>query len=286
MTEARSLTLALDGDWHGHHGNAPCPVCQPERRRDQRALSLSGANGKLLMHCHKSGCSFHDILRAAGLPPEPLVPDTNAQREAETKLAEYERAKLDKARAIWCRSSPISGTPGEAYLRGRGVTCDLPPSLRWASDLHHGPSGRWLSAMVAEVSTGAVHRTFFENGGQRIANCAKMMLGPCSGGAVRLSEGKGPLVVCEGIETGLSLLSGLLDGPATVWAALSTSGMKSLRLPETPSQLIIATDGDDAGAAAGRVLAETGYALGWTVSMLPAPDGCDWNDVLVGRVAA
>lgn len=196
MTDARTITLALDGDWRGHHGNAPCPVCQPERRRDQRALSLSGANGKLLMHCHKSGCGFHDILRAAGLPPEHLAPDTTARREAETKLAEYERAKLDKARAIWCRSSPISGTPGEAYLRGRGITCNLPPSLRWASDLHHGPSGRWLSAMVAEVSTGAVHRTFFENGGQRISGCAKMMLGPCSGGAVRLSEGKRGRLSC------------------------------------------------------------------------------------------
>ncbi|MCV2867567.1 toprim domain-containing protein [Defluviimonas sp. WL0002] len=286
MTDARQITLAIGGEWHGNHGNAPCPVCQPERRADQRALSLRDEGGRLLAYCHKGGCDFREIVKAAGLPLDRLAHDPIAQPEAEAKRADYERAQLDKARALWCRSMPISGTKGEAYLRGRGITCDLPLSLRWATDLHHAPSGRWLSAMVAEVSTGAVHRTFFEKTGRRITGSAKMMLGPCGGGAVPLSEGPGALVVCEGIETGLSLCSGLLEGPATVWAALSAPGMKALRLPERPGRLIVATDGDDAGENAGRVLASAAHALGWDVSLLPAPQGLDWNDVLQGRAAA
>ena len=103
---------------------------------------------------------------------------------------------------------------------------------------------------------------------------------------MRLSEASGPLVVCEGLETGLSLLSGLIGRPATVWAALSTSGVKALELPPEPSSLLIATDGDEPGRDAGDILAIRASALGWKVNLLPAPDGCDWNDVLVGKEAA
>lgn len=107
------------------------------------------------------------------------------------------------------------------------------------------------------------------------------MLGSVAGGAVRLSHGNHKLIVCEGIETGLSLLSGLVSGSVSVWAALSTSGMKALSLPESPSLLTVATDGDDAGRAAGYALAERASANGWEVSMLPAHDGSDWNDILM-----
>lgn len=286
MNDAQTLTHSLGGEWHGSYGAAPCPVCQPERRADQRALSVRNEGGRLLAFCHKGGCDFRDIVAALGLPHDRLAPDPAAQREAEAKRAEYERAQLAKARDLWGRSKPISSTKGEAYLRGRGITCPMPPSLRWVPNLHHGPSGRWLSAMVAHVSTGAVHRTIFEKGGARISGNAKMMLGPCAGGAVALAEGAGPLVVCEGIETGLSLASGLLRGPATVWAALSAPGMKALRLPERPARLIVATDGDDAGEEAGRVLASAAHARGWQVDLLPAPRGLDWNDVLQGKGGA
>jgi phage/plasmid primase-like uncharacterized protein len=95
-------------------------------------------------------------------------------------------------------------------------------------------------------------------------------------------------VVAEGIETGLSLLCGLLDAPATVWAALSTSGIRALRLPETPGELVIAADRDDGGAgmAAAENLAERAQVLGWQVWLWPAPEGQDWNDALRAGVAA
>ena len=109
------------------------------------------------------------------------------------------------------------------------------------------------------------------------------MLGICAGGAVRLIEVDGPLVVTEGVETGLSLASGLLKTPATIWAALSTSGMKNLRLPPIPARLTIAVDGDKAGAEAAHVLAERAHKLSWKVTLLTAPEGQDWNDVLKGK---
>ena len=38
---ARGLTYNLGGTWYGNYGTSPCPVCQPERRRDQHGLSAS-----------------------------------------------------------------------------------------------------------------------------------------------------------------------------------------------------------------------------------------------------
>ena len=282
MTKAQKLTQALGGDWKGLSGLAPCPLCQPESRRDQRGLSIRAEGEMLLAFCHKSGGDFRDIVRAVGLPRDALRIDPIAAREADAKREVYAAEQLSKARRLWTVCKPLQGTKGEAYLRGRGITCPLPHSLGWASDAFHGPSTRWLSAMVGDVSTGGVHRTYFEKSGERFGGQAKMMQGPCAGGAVALTEAQGPLVVCEGIETGLSLLSGLMARPATVWAALSTSGMKSLSLPSAAGELILATDSDDGGAglSAGNVLAERAAALGWQVSLWPAPHGKDWNDVL------
>ena len=117
-------------------------------------------------------------------------------------------------------------------------------------------------------------------------NPPKAMLGAVAGGAVCVAQAQGPLVVAEGIETALSLASGLLRAPATVWAALSTSGIRGLHLPPKPGRLTIAADGDNPGRAAVQSLAERAHALGWQVSLLPAPDGLDWNDVLTGKAVA
>jgi len=280
--DVQTLSQSLGGVWRNGHGQAACPVCQPERRRDQNALSLrDGDNGKVLAFCFKSRCSFRDIARAAGLPRGAVTIDREARREAEAKRAEYSATKLRRARSLWAAAGPIGGTHAERYLRGRGITCPLPASLRFMPDLFHGPTMSWACAMVADVSTGGVHRTFFDKRGKRLTKNAKLTLGACAGGHVALSESNGPLVVCEGIETGLALASGLLSAPATIWAALSTSGMMGLDLPPKPHEMIIGVDGDDAGQHAANNLATRATALGWSVSLLPAPDGRDWNDVLM-----
>jgi len=136
--------------------------------------------------------------------------------------------------------------------------------------------------MVANVApTGGAHRTYFTKQGVRLAKSAKMMLGSCCGDSVRLSHGVGPLVITEGIETGLSLLQMLADRSLAVWATLSTSGMKGVKLPKEPHNLIIGVDDDEAGKQAATTLATRATMLGWEVSLMRAPDGQDWNDVLM-----
>jgi len=280
------LTYNLGGKWHQHYGAAPCPVCQTERRVDQNALTINLREDRLLLHCKKSGCNFRDILIAANIIPGQVEIDALAIEDARRTRQKLESKALARARDIWGQSNSLARTHGEAYLRGRGITCVLPDTLRWLPDVFHGPSGGYCSAMVGNVQpTGGIHRTYLSKSGLRLPKYRKMMLGPCGGGAVRLSKTSGPLVVAEGIETALSLLCGLLSGPATVWAALSTSGMKSLRLPEVAGKLIIATDGETAGRKAGNLLANRATMLGWKVSLLLAPDGLDWNDVLMKRCA-
>lgn len=293
MTDASELTTALGGRWHGRYGVAPCPVCQPGRKREQNALTLAdGKNGRLVLDCKKSACAFLDILAAAGLrsgdyrAPDPA---TLAQREREAKVEAQQKAA--QARRLWKEAQPIAGTLAEIYLRGRGITCLLPETLRFHPSCWHGPTSKRWPAMVGAVQgTGlpAMHRTYLrpDGSGKAALYPDKMMLGATAGGAVRLTNAQGPLVVAKGIETALSLSSGLLHAPATVWAALSTSGIRGLHLPPTASRLTIAPDGDKPGREAANALAERAHAQGWQVSQLPAPDCRDWNDILTGKDAA
>ena len=293
MTGARELTLALGGRWHGRYGAAPCPVCQPDRRKDQNALTLSDGNAGLLLHCKRAACDFCDILAAAGVRAGDYRPPPAGSVVKRIAYSPDRSAYLEQSiKRLWSETLPIDGSVAETYLRGRGINCALPDCLRFHPECWHGKtSSRW-PAMVAlvEGSAGfALHRTFLLPLGNLRAGLPggdKLMIGPTAGGAVKLSAGHSRLVVAEGIETALSLMSGLLPRPAAVWAALSTSGMRSLRLPAEAGHLSVACDGDRPGREAGYALAARARALGWHVSTLDPGDGADFNDVLVGRAAA
>lgn len=291
MTDAMILTLDLGGQWHRGYGTAPCPICQPDARKGQNALTLKdGDEGRLLAHCKRLGCNFRDILVAVGLAPgDYRSPDPAelARRAAERQAETTKRAR--QAERLWKEAQPIAGTPAETYLReARGITNPLPDTLRCHPACWHGATAKRYPALLALVEGGdgfAVHRTYLrpQGCGKAAIEPDKTMLGTVAGGSVRLCEAQGPMVVAEGIETALSLPCALLRAPATIWAALSTSGMRGLRLPPDPGRLTIAPDGDDAGRKAAHALAERAHGLGWAVSMLPVPDGQDWNDILNGK---
>jgi hypothetical protein len=251
-----------------------------------------GRNGRLVLDCKKSACAFLDILAATGLrtgdyrAPDPA---TLAQREREAKAEAEKRAA--QAKRLWLEAQPIVGTAAETYLRGRGITCPLPPTLRFHGACWHGPTARRYPAMLGAVQgagAAAVHRTYLRADGSGKADIepAKALLGATAGGAVRLADGPSRLVVAEGIESGLSLLCGLLDDPVTLWAGLLTSGLRGLRLPPQPRRLTIATDGDAPGREAAHALAERAHGLGWQVGLLDPGTGADFNDILRRKAAA
>jgi hypothetical protein len=202
MTDASELTTALGGRWHGRYGVAPCPVCQPNRRADQNALTLAdGRNGRLVLDCKKSACAFLNILVAAGLrlgdcsPPDAT---TIAKRAREAKAEAEKRAA--QAKRLWQEAQPIEGTLAETYLRTRGITGPLPRTLRFHSAAWHGATAKRYPAMLATVqgvSLPAVHRTYLriDGSGKADINPSKAMLGATSGGAVLLTEKHSRLVV-------------------------------------------------------------------------------------------
>lgn len=287
MYDARSLTAALGGKWFNGYGLAFCPA-HPNSRTP--ALSLAdGAHGRLLAHC-KAGCSFADVARALrerGLVETALRPDSPPRppNEFDDLLARYRQG--ERAKEVWQETVAIAGTIGEVYLRSRGIRCDLPATLRFHPNCRY-PFGGSYPAMVALVeggSTPAVHRTYLSADGTSKAAVQppKAMLGAVGGGGVRLTFEPGPLIVAEGIETALSLASGILAQPGEIVAALSAPGMKALALPATPRGLVVTLDGDQAGMEAGFALADRAAKLGWKVSILDPPMGVDFNDVLLGR---
>ena len=69
----------------------------------------------------------------------------------------------------------------------------------------------------------------------------------------------------------------------SVWAALSTSGIKGLVLPATVKTVILCPDGDPEGREAARQAAGRFLEQGRQVKIAEAPAGADLNDVLQGQ---
>jgi putative DNA primase/helicase len=184
---------------------------------------------------------------------------------------------------IWREARPAVGTLVAVYLSARGITLAVPPSVRFHANLKH-PSGVYLPAMVAAVQAEdgrmvAIHRTFLKPDGTGKASVErqKMMLGPCAGGAVRFAKPGSIIAIAEGIETALSIA--LACPELAVWAALSTSGMVALRLPDVVREVIICADADPAGEKAALATAKRLITEGREVRIARPGKAGDFNDL-------
>ncbi len=287
---AQVLTNDLGGCWHGSYGTAGSPA------HDDREPSLSisaGDEGKVLVRCH-AGCDQARVI--AALRSCGLWDDGNRRRgrivRRETRPAiDAPPNRADPKRTMtalrpWEASSPVPGTLAETYLRSRALHHQS-DRIRFHAGLKHPSGGIW-PVMVGLVTRGpddaplAIHRTFLALDGAGKAPVApqKMMLGPCRGGAVRLGALRDVLMVGEGIETCLAAMQAT-GRPA--WAALSTSGLRALDLPQDAREVIVLADGDDPGEAAARDCAHRWKREGRSVRIARPPRGCDFNDLLMGR---
>jgi hypothetical protein len=194
---------------------------------------------------------------------------------------------IDRIRA---ESTPSAGTVVEHYLRNRGIF-RRPDTLLHHPALYHKESGTKGPAMVALVDGAeAIHRTWIapDGSGKAELDPARKSLGPVNGHAVHLGLASSRLIVGEGIETTLSALQ--LWGPSfDAWAALSTAGMAALTVPDTITEVIIASDNDDAGRKASGDLQRRLHRDRPTLKVsvyLPRNGLKDFNDVLRSQVAA
>lgn len=204
----------------------------------------------------------------------------------------HANANKDFALKLWNNSYDPCGTVVEAYLRSRGITINIPKSVRFLSGHKHRPSGRTYPAMIAAVRSSssqeliAIHRTWLRPDGMGKAPIepVKMMLGSTKGGAVQISPPNTSLIIAEGIETALTVKQ---ETGQAIWACLSTSGMTSLVLPDLPlaQEITIAADNDPAGRNAASQAAESWSKQGRTVRIALPPEGKDFNDMICHGVA-
>jgi putative DNA primase/helicase len=287
---AETIARALGGRNVGQGWTARCPA------HDDRTPSLSirdSDDDKVLVHCH-AGCDQRDVIAALkeqGLwaDHDPRSLSQAARRMPVKREQDQDARRTEAALAIWQSAKPVKGTLVEIYLASRGIHLPAPNSLHFHAGLRHPSGGIW-PAMVALVTDGAdgtplaIHRTFLSRGrrGKAPVEPQKMMLGPCRGGAVRLAEPGAVLMVGEGIETCLAAMQA--SGHAA-WAALSTSGLRALNLPNDVPDVIVLADGDEAGEAAARDCAFRWQPEGRRVRIARPPTGMDFNDMLRGRAA-
>jgi putative DNA primase/helicase len=288
---AETIAKALGGHRAGLTWMARCPAHEDRNP----SLSISAAkDGKVLVRCH-AGCSQRNVI--AALAERGLwraVANNSTGRFARKRRirigteSDFEaRARTNAAHVIWRASQVAVGSVVETYLHSRGIIFGAPATLRFRAALKHPSGGTWpaMVALVTEGLTGssiAIHRTYLsrDGRGQAPVDPPKMMLGPCSGGVVRLGEPDGVLMVGEGIETCLSAMQAT-GCPA--WAALSTSGLRSLDLPRSVRDVVVLADGDDPGEAAAQNCARRWQQEGRCIRIARPPSGMDFNDLLQGR---
>ena len=212
----------------------------------------------------------------------------------------------EAARRLWRRCRAIDGTHAEAYLHARGLARCHFPALRFHPALFCRDDGgmRRLPALVAAVTTDAgehpgpgerpgpgdrpgrspicgVLRTWLDPDVPMKANVARprKALGRVHGRAVRFgAPGAGTLLVGEGIETVLSIVTAIPDAVAA--AALSAGSLGAFAPPPGVTRLVIARDNDAEGERAAERLARR-CARARVAALVVAPAGDDFNSDLV-----
>jgi putative DNA primase/helicase len=283
---AEAIARALGGRKVGNVWMARCPA------HDDRMPSLSIRNaehGKVLVHCH-AGCDQMRViaaLRSHGLwkVHDYRLPTYAATYATVDGQPERNSRRTEAALTIWRAATPV-GALVETYLASRSLQVPLPPTLRFHAALKHHPSGENWPAMIALVTLGtddtplAIHRTYLarDGSGKAPVDPPRMMLGPCGGGAVRLTAQGDVLMIGEGIET---CLAAMVSTGKPAWAALSASGLRALNLPAEVRDVIVLADGDETGEAAARDCALRWKRQGRRVRIARPPVGMDFNDLLL-----
>ena len=203
----------------------------------------------------------------------------------------------EAARRLWRQCRPIDGSHGEAYLRARGLSRCRFAALRFHPELRYreGSSVRRFPALVAAVTGNdgersgdrailGVQRTWLDPRRPAKAGVTnpRKALGRIFGHAVRFgavpADGLASLVVGEGIETVLSLITAVPEIGAA--AALSAGSLGAFAPPPGVARIVIARDNDEDGALAAERLARRCARAGVGATVI-VPIGNDFNDDLI-----
>lgn len=276
---AAKLVQRLGGTWQAHGAMCRCPAHDDHTP----SLSVRVGHSSLLFKCF-AGCTPPEVLRAIRhLALD--VPVERSDRDATSALAPDRTG--DIARALWQEARDVASSPGQVYLRNRGIHT-LSKSLRWhpRTPLGRGRDVRFRPALLAGVEDRgrivALQRLFLEADGSNLAQDLlrpKRTLGRPLSGAVRLRAPTHKLGIAEGVESAESA-SLLLGFP--VWAALGSERLHQLNFPAGIEHLVLLPDADGAGRKAEQ-RARLAYKARrcFVETIWPWWGLNDWNDVLL-----
>ena len=257
------------GDWidfDGNHGGGPISAIEEATGLDGRALIAEAA----------------EIAGVAPGAAERLVSPTPpaAKRDPTHEIARLIAGAL-----------PLAGSPGDAYLRARGLIDPRCPDLLCHPDLPDYDTRRGWPGLIAlpRVVTGeraaGIHRTFLLDDGSAKGPAGKKMLGSVADAAVRLfaMPADGHLGIAEGIETALAAHALFRTA---VWAALSADGLARFRWPEGTTRVTIYADAGDAGRQAAASLSDRLNRADIPNEIVLPLHGDDFNDDLMRGACA
>jgi hypothetical protein len=236
------LLQAINREFGVH--DVVCPLCGPDRRspanRVRKVLRIWHVSSNFVSYaCARCGeTGFARERGSSGL-------DASTYARVRAELEEHRRAaaavRLSKAIALWRSRRSVRGSIGETYLReARGYSGPLPPTLGFLPARNEYPPAIIAAFGIAdepepgaiflpETKIKGVHLTrLASDGGDRDrGDKGKIMIGFSKGWPITLSsptDGLG-LIVCEGIENGLSAFeaTGLC-----AWAAGCASRLPAL----------------------------------------------------------
>ena len=281
----RSPSLEVD-DWKGTYHCFGC-----------------GAGGDaitFLMKCE--GMTFYQAIETLTGEEFPTVPEAERARR---KIADDKELwlRIEQARSIWARTVPAKGTPAEVYARSRGITAELPPTVRYVMtprwrNLDTGEVGREYPAMACALQDRAgkvvgVQCVFLQDGGKRkferirddgTKAKAKLSFGMIVGSALRLGPVQDHIVACEGPEDGLTLMQRLPG--KSIWVSCGTAFLSRMEFPDDVNSVCFAGDNGAAGQSAVSDALTAAAARGLIGgSTFPPPEFKDWNDELRGIAA-
>ncbi len=279
----------------------------------------TGEKGDVLgLICYCQGLLLKDAIQWAkgwlgliNVSPDELRRQGNVARQAVAPHDEAaELAALNEKRrsafGYWLKcEAKILDTPVDTYLRTRGIDlrhlAAMPGALRFDPACRHAESGQvWptiVSAMTDQGPVTAIHRTFLmpDGSGKAPVTPARKIWPTFKGAVIRLAKGASkktpeqaakagliePLVICEGVEDGLSIA--LACPELRVWAAGTLGNLASIQLPSCCNEVIVAADNDWGKPQAEQQLKRAIDALavqGRPVKIARSSVGKDANDAL------
>lgn len=208
------------------------------------------------------------------------APTSGAGRTVE--LSEAELAA--KVAEIVRQTEVPNGTPAHAYLVGRGIAVQPPDCIRYRRNAYGSYGAMVALATDAAGEVLAIQQVYLTAEGKKapinpVKRTNKAVEGWGERSAVRL-PGREPLVLCEGVETALSVWQATGQ---EVWACLGVSNIGRAPVPDKAT-VIIARDGDAPGSKAEGMITRAATALalrGLTVMIATPPEDQDFNDVLL-----